>query len=57
MLEALPLDLHVNLRLSQHAGLMLTSAVTPDEALAARSGGRVGGSAFKSAPRAAPRQR
>lgn len=35
---------------------MLTSAVTPDEALAARSGGRVGGSSFKSAPRAAPRQ-
>lgn len=38
------------------AGVMLTSAVTPDEALAARSGGRVGGSAFKSAPRATPRQ-
>ena len=30
-------------------------AATPDEALAARSGGRVGGSSFSSRPRAAPR--
>lgn len=36
------------------AGVMLTTAVTPDMAEAARSSGRVGGSSFRSAPRAAP---
>lgn len=35
------------------AGVMLTGF--PDDALAARSGGRVGGSAFRSAPRSATR--
>lgn len=34
---------------------VLSGAVVPEEAMAARSGGRVGGSAFRSAPRAAPR--
>jgi len=33
------------------AGMLLTSAVVPDEAMAARSSGRVGGSSFRSAPR------
>lgn len=38
------------------AGLMMTSAMAPDEALAARSSGRMGGSSFRSAaPRSAPR--
>lgn len=39
------------------SALLLGSAVVPDEALAARSGGRVGSSSFSSrraAPRAAP---
>jgi hypothetical protein len=41
------------------AASLLLSAVVPEEALAARSGGRVGGSSFRSsAPRsAAPRSR
>ncbi|CAK0771199.1 hypothetical protein CVIRNUC_003843 [Coccomyxa viridis] len=38
------------------AASLLLSAVVPEDALAARSGGRVGGSSFRSsAPRAAPR--
>lgn len=40
------------------AAVLLSAALlfagTPDEALAARSGGRVGGSSFRSAPRSAP---
>jgi len=34
---------------------MLTSAVVPEEALAARSSGRVGGSSFSSARQSRPR--
>ena len=40
------------------AASLLLSAVVPEDALAARSGGRVGGSSFRSsAPRAAPSPR
>lgn len=34
---------------------LAVSSICPDEALAARSGGRMGGRSFRSAPRAAPR--
>ena len=37
------------------AAALMFSAAVPSEALAARSSGRVGGSAFRAAPRAAPR--
>lgn len=37
------------------AAALVTSAIVPEEAMAARSGGRIGGSAFRSAPRAMPR--
>ena len=39
------------------AGVMLTSAAVPEEALAARSSGRVGGSSFSSARSSRPRCR
>jgi uncharacterized membrane protein len=36
------------------ASILLTASAFPEEAMAARSGGRTGGSSFRSAPRSAP---
>jgi uncharacterized membrane protein len=52
---ALPKVLTLPAAAAALAGIMMTSAVAPEDALAARSSGRMGGSSFKSAPRSAPR--